>query len=498
MPYDTRLFLSNIAYAPEKRQITVDFSRENEKASRKYSFFPKMFVFLEKIPKEQLVDALSNYDLKKLKVDFKEKTAIVFAATFSDLKKVNNLFTDFFGFHSNLIEPERQFLIEKEWSYFDCFDFSEGEPQLVLSSEFPNVSLDFLSDSLEKTVASLLFSNKALARETVQKIVYSKLLRVPLVGRDDDKSLEELFLENIFFESEKQIPVGSCKFKDLKLYSHSKAEIDFSKLVSVMASKPFNNIGFETINCECCKPWDNEAKNILPSTLVKVRFLREGFYFNSVSPLWAKAFHYSNPRKEEREKRRREYFYDFYPVGPFSRNNSVKILLADANVLQEQGLVEVLCERSVEWFCLKHESALSKEISSLYSSLSSLGAVMREENASVVASKGLFFSQVLDSSPGFFYKKILRKTISGLLSSFPNMLTFPQNRFFDKSVAIAFETLNGCILRDFEGVAQNSAGRISFRSSKALVDPSSLLSVSREFGRLYNVDNGLLSIEKSF
>ena len=95
MLHNTRLFLSRVNYVPEKRQITVEFSKKNQKASKKYSFFPKMHLSLKKIPKEHLIEALGDYDIRKLKMDFKENTVTIFAATFSDLKKVNNLLNNF-------------------------------------------------------------------------------------------------------------------------------------------------------------------------------------------------------------------------------------------------------------------------------------------------------------------------------------------------------------------------------------------------------------------
>jgi len=297
---------------------------------------------------------------------------------------------------------------------------------------------------------------------------------------------------------EKPISIGESRNKSYVRQIHKKSVIDFSKMVSVIASKPFNNLGFETINCSCCKPWDKEAKNILPSSLVKVNFLRESFYFDSVSSNWADAYHFSNKEMQKREKRKSEYFLDFYPSGPFSRNSSENILLADALNLEQKGLVKIVSHENPSWFCLKKESAFSSEVNRLYESLITLNSVVEKESNSVVASDGLFFSQSLESSPGHHYRKILDKTTSRLLASFPRLLTNSSGRFFDKNFAIALEAINSLILKDFEEIAKNSKTRVSFKDSIALVDSSSFMSASKEFRDLYKVDKRLLSVSKSF
>ena len=180
----TRLYLTKVTYSNEKKQITVEFSNTINKASKKYPFFPKAHFSLNGMSNQNFLEILSQHDLRKTKVDFKKESVTVFAACFSDLKKVNNLFKEYVGVFSNLIEPERQFLIEKEWNYFDCFDFSNTQIEKIDDENFPEVTFDFISDSLKQTVNDLLNSNKFLANDFVRKIVLSKILKIPLVGRE--------------------------------------------------------------------------------------------------------------------------------------------------------------------------------------------------------------------------------------------------------------------------------------------------------------------------
>lgn len=496
MNSNTQAFLSKVAYSAEKRQIIVEFSSTKEKFSRRFSFFPKMFFSLGKISQNSFLELLSKDDFQKLKVSFSNDKATIFGATFNDLKRVNNLLREFFNFECNLIEPERQFLIEKSWSYFDCFELKENNLELVSSPKFPNVKFEFLSDSLKETVKDLLKNNKRLASDIVQKIVSSKLLKVPFVEHENSNSLEEIFLENIFFESNVPLTIGKTINVTRKKRVKGRIQIDFSKLVSVMSSKPFNNIGFETMNCDCCKPTSVDAPNVLPSSLIKVKFLREGIYFNSVSNSWSNDYHKNHSMKDSREQRKKEYYFNQYPVGPFFKNQEEEIILTDALKLLDQNVISFSNEYSPEWYCSERESVFSKQINFLSKTLLSLSTAIEKESSLMVATKGLFYSQEMDSDPGFFYRKTLEKNISKLLSNIPNYLMHENSRFYDKKISIVFETLLGVIFKDFGEVVENtSTARVSFSSSRALVDSHSILSVSKKFAELYNIDKQFLSLK---
>src|SRR3989344_913250 len=493
----TPVFLGRVAYVPEKRQIVAEFSNMFEKYSKRYSFFPRMFFPLRGISKESFRDAVAEYDLKRVKIDFEGETAVVFAATFSDLKKLNNLLSEFFGFHSNLIEPERQFLIEKGWGYLEPFSFSNGEPTRLGSFNFPNLQMDFLSGSLSESAADLLRSNKPLAQDLIGRIASSRILKIPLVGNDAEVSKEEIFLENIFFSSSMALSFGP---KENKPRSHSvrrSAELDFSRLVSIVAAQPFNNIGFESMNCECCRPLSLSDKNVLASSLVRVSFLKEGFYFNSASAAWAQEFHDSHEDKEKRERRKREYFYDSYPLGPFGRGEEVAILLADALSLQADGSAVISGDSKPMWCCSKSESRLSQEINSLKAMLSALSERVESEQVSTVASKGLFFAQSLDSNPGFFFARALAKNISMVLSDLPSILANPQSRFFERNVAVSIECLKAGIVKELDSLASSSGSaiRLAGNSQSIFLNHSEALGICRRFSELYRLGKPFIRLK---
>ncbi len=496
MPPEMRMFLSSVSYVPEKRQIVAEFAGKGGKISKRYPFFPKMFFSLGGISHENFLDVLSRHDLRKVKVDFSGGTAVVFAATFSDLKKVNNLLISCFGVYSNLVEPERQFLLERRWSYFDSFSFEDGEPQALQGTEFPDISIGFFSAPLGETISDLLSSNRALAQEIMKRVVYSKMLKIPLLESEQEKGLEDIFLENVFFASGKSVPLGKAVQARPAKRPFGKAEIDFSRMVSLLCSMPFNNIGPETINCTCCAPSSLSEKNVLPSSLVKARFLREGFYFNSCSPHWAEKFHESHTCKEARDSRKAEYFLGAYPAGPFGRGEEENILLADALLLAEKGEASLVCEAGLMWCCTKNEGALSREIGLLKSMLFSLDSAIESESAGMVASHGLFFSQKARSSPGFFYRSLLKETVSSLLSSLPYALTNPKSRFFDFGICVAFEALNAGILRELEGVmaAENIPARSS-GFSRLVVNADSLMGVIKRISLMYSLGRPFIAMK---
>jgi len=489
------MYLNNVNYSSEKRQITVEFSGSDSRASKKYLFFPKTHYVLGKISKENFLEVVSSCDLKRIKTDFFGDTAVVFAATFADLKKINNLVANVFGEHNNLIEPERQFLIGKNWSYFDCFSISRSEPEKIPSIAFPDASLDFLSDSLKHTIDDLFISNRSLARDFVKKIVFSNLSRVPLAECAINKSVEDFFLENILFASSKPVPLERKQSLSKAVPTKGFSEIDFSKLAAIVSAKPFHNIGFESINCTCCKPNSLEDKNVLLSSLVRVRFLREAFYFNSASKNWAKQFHFANQFKAEREKRKKEYFSDFFPVGPFSRNQEEDILFKDALSLAEKGAVKILGSKEFSWCCLQEESFLSKEINMVREKLASTIKLLEKETSFVVASKGLFFAQEIESKPDFFYWKIMKKSLSKILSKIPDLLSNPESRFFFAEVAVPLEVIFAGISEDFNGVALEEGTFLRNFSSKTVIDSFSAQRISRKISDFYGVSPDLVSLK---
>ncbi len=496
----TPVFLARAVYVPEKRQIVAEFSNRKEKYSKRYAFFPKMFFPLRGVSPEALKEVLSQCDLRRLRFDIEGGTATIFAATFSDLKKVNNLLGECLGFLCNLVEPERQFLIERGWDYFAPFAFDSGEPRRLDGTDFPEISLAYFAGSLSENFSQLAGSNRALAEELVLKIAMSRLLKVPLVEAESGILAEELFLENVFFESSVPVSFDGKSRPRGTIAGGGMAEVDFSRLVSIAASRPLGNIGPESLNCRCCAPPSLSEKNALYSSLVRVKFLKEGLYFNSASRAWSEAFHSSHSEKDAREQRKREYYYDFHPAGPFTRGSEAEILFADALRLEAEGSAAIIGAAKPVWFCLNSESALSRGINSLKAIFLRASSSIEEQRVSLTASHGLFFSQSLQSSPAFYYSAALAETASKVLSSLPPILADPNGRFFDAPLAISFECLRHSIGAELESLA-HSAGerpRLPEHGLRMLVDKASLLSLSSSFSGAYRVGKPFIGFKGAF
>ncbi|MEK6957418.1 MAG: hypothetical protein AABW99_00345 [archaeon] len=494
-----KTFLSRITYLSEKRQVVAEFSNSSEKISKRYSFFPRMHFPMEGISQGSLKEVLSLYDSRRFKVDFEENRAVIFAATFSDLKKINNLLSDSLGFSSNLIEPERQFLIDRGWSYFDSFTFSADEPQRVSSLDFPDVALGFLSDSLPMTMRDLISSNRQLAREIAGRVSMSRVLRIPLLSSEMHRAAPEVFLENVFFASKMPVPISPEKKQSIPLRVPHKTEIDFSAVTPLLLCRPFSNAGPETVNCACCRPASLNDFNVLADTIVKARFLREGAYFNSASSFWAEQFHVSGRDKDARSRRRAEYNYQFFPVGPFSRNETAEILLADAVELQGQGIAEILGVTGWSWFCSQKESAFSRETNALRETISSLESSLDKEHTSVVASNGLFFSQALEARLDYFYRKIFLETASSILCSVSGVLSDRSSGFFSPKIAVLLEVASFRILKGFEEIcSSNGIARVSTGPSKAFVDSSSVTRILKDFSEAYKLNRPFVRLKTRF
>ena len=493
-------FLASVSYIPEKRQVVADFSGSGGKVSRKYSFFPKMFFPLKGISRESFREALSFHDLKRVKTDFSGGVATVFGATFADLKKVNNALEKFFGFSANLVEPERQFLIGKNWSYFDCFSLDGSEIIKEKRFDFPEAGAGFFSGSLKENVSSLMKVNRPLALDITERIALSSILKIPLIESEQRKDAAEIFLENVLFETGAPLSRRSSSVKKNFHAPRNAVEIDFSAALSGLCAAPSNNLGFESVNCPCCAPSSLDGENVLPSTLVEVRFLREGLYFNPFSKSWAEKFHNSRPLRGEREGRKKEYFYDFFPAGPFRRNSTDSIMLADALALEKEGFAEILRPARLEWHCTASRSVLSKNVDFLKDSIVLLDSLIKNESSAVVASKGLFFSQALESSPQFFYRALLKKTMLSIMASLPRLLSSPESRFYSESLASAVECIASGMLCDFEEMALSEGSRVSLNAgfSTAVLDRAPKMSVLKRFEGSLKLEKGLLSLKNAF
>ena len=408
---------------------------------------------------------------------------------FSSLQSALDAASAFQGVKYSALEPERQFLIEKDWNYFGLFSMGQDGPVPVESFSVPDSRADFLEGTVRESIVELASSRPRLAIETASKFASSRLLRIP-VSSGFPESPVRIFIENVLFSG--RAPIVDSKGQKSFERVFSSPVIDFSGLVSLVCSEPVNNLGFETMNCGCCVPDSIDAKNILPSGRVNVRFLKEGFYFNSCSKAWANSFHESNDFRESRQLRKEEYGLSVFPSGPFSRGMEKEILLGDARRLQMSGDVEIISGSSYEWVCSKVESALSKEINSMKSALDSVSAGLETEKNLQLNSSGLLYY-----SEGSC-EKVFGSAVSAVASEVLCALPHALRSGFGQKLGVALEAISGAVASDLESIASSAGSRFSAGFCRAAVEPEFAHYIFREFSGLYNVKKPLVRISPSF
>ncbi len=477
------VFISGVSYLPQKRQIVVDFSNTRQKFSRRYAFFPFFFIPNEK----ELVSALKDFDTRKIKVDIVDSKNIrIIGATFFDLARARDFISKSFNKGILLLEPQRQFLLEKNWGYFDGFVF-DGSELVKQPNSAPDVLFGSSFSSLQKSFFDLKKSDDASASSFLEKICLSNILRKNAFDLpSSDILLAELFFENIFFKNRFgylfDLPSVQGKqgnpILDERLDGFAK--INFFGVLCSLASWPFYNVGFDSINCDCCS---TESKNISPNSLVQTEFLVDGVYFESCFADFAKDFDKQNDSSKQRHSFQKEWFLNSVPVGPFFSGQKATIPFVDYKFLLEKNFVknDFNVVQGV-WFCKKNESFLSKELKQfndlVLCSLKNSNNVQSQK----IVSNGILFSQMLSSDFSFYYFGSLSVSLKRVLCSSFFVLSEPKSRFFDKRIASCLECIQGGVLRNFEGFAEkNGLQSIKIHDFNAFVKAKNPFFLAKSF-----------------
>src|SRR3989344_9642020 len=141
MPSDSA-FLSGAAYAGQKREIFAEFRRGNERFSRRFRFFPKIFV-PKRFSPELLKSLLSVLSLQNFSVKEREFSNEISFSDFSGLGQASALIESSLGYKPIVLNPGRQFLLEKNWAFFQAFGMESLES---LPMEFPEAILPMFSE----------------------------------------------------------------------------------------------------------------------------------------------------------------------------------------------------------------------------------------------------------------------------------------------------------------------------------------------------------------
>jgi len=202
--YSSLIYLTKVTYFENKHEVLVEFSSESRKLVKRFRFFP--YVLLPNtIEKEKLVDLILHSGFKGFNIEEEEGKLVLKTISFSDLKKICNSIAILVGKLPIVLEPQRAFLLEKNWSFFDAF---EEKDEMLFKADFGKEKLNkafwnkfdlgFMLTG-EVSFNQALKLNKDDALFLVELASWSNTLSVPLnkVPKSINEKVE-LFLE-IFF-----------------------------------------------------------------------------------------------------------------------------------------------------------------------------------------------------------------------------------------------------------------------------------------------------------
>ena len=487
LTFNTR-YLTRVKYFEEKRKLLLEFSNCKGNRTKTFSFFPRFYLD-KRVPFPELKSILFNYNPQKFVLKKRPNSFEVTASTFKDLKCLANLCLEAFGKRPQIIEPERQFLLLKGWAYFDEFEFSNEHPSKLDKSSFPKIKIGSLGDSLQGTLCQMMEQDSELGENFVKGLALSKILKIPAESVPE-KCFEqlELFLENLLFKNSfasfgESFERGRESIPELPKNSNS-VEMDFSELWPVLLTQPFYNLGFDSLNCDCCKPDSLSKENVLPNSLVRTRFLSEGLYFKPAVSKFGAFFHSNNPLKENRAKLKQEFCLPYLPVGPFSRGQESEIMLCDALNLSSEGKAELVDKIELHWFCLKKEAFVSKELVRMNRKIVHISRQLEELERNAFQLHGLMAENSLSTNPDFLLNKAILGELRAIYCSVAKHLTNPKSRVFSHSLSNAVSAVQAETMTKFGKLLKERNGRVLRTSQeRALVRTKIPMSVAKEFSK---------------
>ena len=471
----THVYLTKVTFNSEKKEILAEFRNSNSKVVKRFDFYP-FLVLPKEMNKEMVEELLLCVGIKGFRIEKKNKYLKIICSSFDALKKISNALALHTGKKPLILEPERQFLIQKNWNYYDSFIFEND--LLVKDDTKHDIGFLVTKEVLFKEAVEL---DEEGTLFLVEKFSLSALLRVPLEKVPTSlQEKTEIFLENIFFANgigiswEKNNSVYFAKdFAPYGSYD-SVSTIDFSSTWPQLITKNFFNLGVDTINCNCCKPIKLNDSNLLPSSLIEVEFLEDAFYYDSTSNTFALNYHKSNPFEKNRFEKKKEFFMKIYPVGPFFKNQKCLIPITDAKKLLDESKVKLVKKHESVWFCKNKESFLSKAIRKY------------NEKSVLLASNNLSYQNTLfeKNNSSFYFTNALVNSVNILVQEVPFQLMNQRSSFFSPLLASSILSVQEATLFKFKEFSEKKGYRIlHLNSKKAFIRGFSSLSLTKSFSR---------------
>ncbi|MDD3159424.1 MAG: hypothetical protein PHQ98_00475 [Candidatus ainarchaeum sp.] len=488
-------YLVSVNYNQEKNQILCEFKNKNYTQRKNFIFYPYLKIKTnEKLTKNTFENLLNEFKLNNILLETENDYLKIKAKHIDELKKLNNLFSKTINKQYLILEPERIFLIEKNWSYFDEFKINDNEINKIeenLELNNKDKYIDF-----EKTVFQNVSFNQAIkinekdTIEIIKKAILSKILKIaPYRISQNKQEIIESYLENIFFEHGQSLEKTNEKLNFLtKEYIpfnilDSFSQIDFGATISKLISKNFYNIGFDTLNCNCCKPNKMTDKNILPSTKIEVSFNENNFYYETKSKLFADKFHKEHENKKDRELRKFTNFSNKYPIGPIKLNEKIKIPLIDAQILYLDEKIKIEKNHELFWFCQKKESFLSISLNKKNDFLFELFNKKNKLNEN--QTNTLIYTKTFEKE----YFNIYYQKYKEILNEIPFHLTNQLSKFFSSELAKAILSIQEETINEFKEFSEKKGYRTYYSGKKVIyLEGSNPLKIIKDFLTKYNLN----------
>jgi len=384
------LYLESVKYLEKKGKIQAIFSNEKEKFCYVEDFLPYIIADSE-ILKREIAEFLEE------KFSIKILGNKIYARKFSELIKVGNLITKMFSKQPLLIEAERQFLINKNWTYFEEFN-KDLEPQKKF----------FYNSELDSKIVTTSFMLKTDIKNA-SRIAENEFL------------IMETFLENEFFKNgfglcniQQGIPIYNMRFWNKELYSKIKNE----------------NLSPDVICCSCCK-----SNVVSKSSIATVEILKECCYvIDPHSHSFAKKFHFSNKNQKSRLKMRRDFWLKKFPLGPFEKGEKVKLLLGDALKLEKEGNGRIVNIEKI-WFCKKKEGILVKILKELMLKRKELIKERKLMKSISINKAGVFCENLLQKNEKYLMLNGIINFIDRIIFLLPLHICCKDSKFYNETIA---------------------------------------------------------------
>ncbi len=431
-----QLYLIECIYENDKQRVVSLFSKDPYSNKCDFTFKERFnpYFYID-LPKELLSKLLSDFR-KEIKIEKISSEKIKITArdkeTLDKVYKVISFSTDK---NILLIESERQYLIEKEWSYYDLFlIISQNRIKKIENNNVSSVVRKYISPFLKEEQLRLI-------EKLTKKLLLSNLLKVNPASVNNQEILNTLF-ENLFFKN-KLVLSNKSKVEYLEKEKNIKEGIkmDFSNIWPYLLTKDFYNLGHDSINCECCIPKNHLEVNVLSNSLVEVVFKKQGYYFISKDREWGYKYNLENEEKENRLKFMKNNYLKEIPVGPFYKDQKAKIPLLDAfNLLLEDDKTLTKDYSYLKWFCLKEESYLSKIIKEYLKKLKNIETFINL-STSITYNSSFKNKNELENNPLFIQYLTEYKLINDLIEEIPRFMEHRNTKFYDPVISQAIKYL---------------------------------------------------------